>query len=158
VYLLDHRLVSARRQRSRMKATTDKAYLSVVSRRRGGFEDKDFLSDFKLEAEEKSEVKSKKAPTNRKRAKQKWSWLNSKPRVSEISDVFTRGQTVYFRTCNLPRRSLFSSCLKIWTNFVALFYSAGLLSFVSAILLHLGLELNQRLWLVQVQARQRRWL
>jgi hypothetical protein len=71
VYLLDHRLVSARRQRSRMKATTDKAYLSDLSRRRGGFKDKDFLSDFKLEAEEKPEVKSKKAPTNRKRAKQK---------------------------------------------------------------------------------------
>jgi hypothetical protein len=71
VYLLDHRLVSARRQRSRMKATTDKAYLSDLSRRRGGFKDKDFLSDFKLEAEEKPEVKCKKAPTNRKRAKQK---------------------------------------------------------------------------------------
>jgi hypothetical protein len=54
-----------------MKAMTDKAYLSVVSRRRRCFEDKDFLSDFKLEAEEKSEVKSKKAPTNRKRVKQK---------------------------------------------------------------------------------------
>jgi len=71
VYLLDHRLVSARCRRSRMNVTTDKAYLSDVSRRRGGFKDKDFLSDFKLKAEEKPEVKSKKAPTNRKRAKQK---------------------------------------------------------------------------------------
>jgi hypothetical protein len=54
-----------------MKATTDKAYLSVVSRRRRCFEDKDFLSDFKLEAEEKSKVKFKKPPPNRKREKQK---------------------------------------------------------------------------------------
>jgi hypothetical protein len=37
VYLLDHRLVSARRQRSRMKATTDKAYLLNFSRRGGRF-------------------------------------------------------------------------------------------------------------------------
>jgi hypothetical protein len=54
-----------------MEVTSDKVYLSDVSRRRGGFKDKNFLSDFKLEAEEKSEVKSKKAPTNRKREKQK---------------------------------------------------------------------------------------
>jgi hypothetical protein len=54
-----------------MKATTDKAYLSDVSRPGGGLEDKTFLSDFNLKAEEKPEVKSKKTPTNRKRAKQK---------------------------------------------------------------------------------------
>jgi hypothetical protein len=71
VYLLDHRLVSARRQRNRMKATTDKAYLSDLSRRRGGFKDKDFLSDFKLKAEENPKVKCKKTPTHRKRVKQK---------------------------------------------------------------------------------------
>jgi len=71
VYLLDHRLVSARCRRSRMKVTTDKAYLSDVSRPGGGLKDKAFLSDFNLKAEEKPEVKSKKAPTKRKRAKQK---------------------------------------------------------------------------------------
>jgi hypothetical protein len=54
-----------------MKATTDKAYLLNLSRRRGGFKDKDFLSDFKLKAEENPKVKCKKTPTNRKRAKQK---------------------------------------------------------------------------------------
>jgi hypothetical protein len=54
-----------------MKVTTDKAYLSNVSRLGGGLEDKDFLSDLNLKAEEKPEVKSKKTPTNRKRAKQK---------------------------------------------------------------------------------------
>jgi hypothetical protein len=54
-----------------MKATTDKAYLSDVSRPGGGVEDKAFLSDFNLKAEEKPKVKFKKAPTNRKRAKQK---------------------------------------------------------------------------------------
>jgi hypothetical protein len=42
-----------------------------ASRRRTGFKDKAFLSDFKLEAEENPKVKSKKATTNRKRATQK---------------------------------------------------------------------------------------
>jgi len=35
-----------------------------------------------------------------------------------------------------------------------LFYSADLIFFVSAILLHLGLELNQKLWSVQAQTRR----
>jgi hypothetical protein len=54
-----------------MNVTTDKVYLLDVSRLGGGLENKTFLSDFNLKAEEKPEVKSKKTPTNRKKAKQK---------------------------------------------------------------------------------------
>jgi hypothetical protein len=51
IYLLDRRLVSARRRRSRIKAATDSAGLSKISGRRAGFENKDSLSVFDKEAE-----------------------------------------------------------------------------------------------------------
>ena len=64
VYLINHRLVSARRRRGRIQAAIDKGTLCVEKKLRGGLENKFLLSDSpflkKEEEPERGKLKAKK--------------------------------------------------------------------------------------------------
>lgn len=71
VYLLDHRLLSARRRRSQIKTSFDKQTISNEKFGRGDLDNKDSLSSFELNAAGNPETKIPNPKTNRKKEKQK---------------------------------------------------------------------------------------